>query len=123
VTGDRRRDLTMTARRRVARLAVFAVLFQAMLFGWHHHSLPAMARSAHPIVSLHHDAGLPWSPATAEDSCEICIALHHLSASPLAFAVSPPPSIGAAATHLPDQASPDRAIDRAFHARAPPPRA
>jgi hypothetical protein len=122
VTEDRRRDGTMKARRRVALLAVFAVLFQAMLFGWHHHSLPAMARGAQSVVSLH-DADLPWSPATAEDSCEICIALHHLSVSPLAFAVSPPPSIGAAATHLPDQASPDRAIDRAFHARAPPPRA
>jgi hypothetical protein len=122
VTGNRRRDRTTTARRRVARLAVFAVLFQAMLFGWHHHAPPAMPRSADPVVSLH-DAGLPLSPATAEDGCEICIALHHLSVSPLAFAVSPPPSIGAAATHLPDQASPDRAIDRAFHARAPPPRA
>ncbi len=112
----------MTPRRRVARLAVFAVLFQAMLFGWHHHSLPAMARSTHPTVSLHHDA-LPLSPAAAEDSCEICIALHHLSASPLDFAVPPLPSIAAAAPRLPDQAFIDRAIGRAFHARAPPPRA
>ena len=122
MTVDRHHDPTRTARRRVARLAIFAVLFQAMLFGWHHHSLPAMARSAHPTVSLP-SAGLPLSPATAEDSCEICVALHHLSASPLAFAVSPPPSIGAAAAHLPDQALLDRAIERAFHARAPPPRA
>jgi hypothetical protein len=122
VTEDRRRDATMTARRRVARLAVFAVLFQAMLFGWHHHSLPAMARSAHPIVSLHHDA-LPLSPAAAEDGCEICIALHHLSASPLDFAAPPLPPIGTAVAYLPDQAFLDRAIDRAFHARAPPPRA
>jgi hypothetical protein len=112
----------MTARRRVARLAVFAVLFQAMLVGWHHHPLPAMARTGHPILSLHH-AGLPLSPAGAEDSCEICIALHHLSASPLDCAVPPLPPIGAAAAYLPDQAFPDRAIDRAFHARAPPPRA
>jgi hypothetical protein len=122
VTEDRRRDGTMTARRRAARLAIFAVLFQAMLFGWHHHSLPAMARSAHPVVSLR-NTGLPLSPAAAEDSCEICIALHHLSASPLDFAVPPLPSIGTAVPPLPDQASLDRAIDRAFHARAPPPRA
>jgi hypothetical protein len=112
----------MTARRRIARLSVFAVLFQAMLFGWHHHSLPAMARSADPVVSIHH-AALPLSPATAEDSCEICIALHHLSASPLDFAEPPLPRIGAAVAYLPDRAFPDRAIDRAFHARAPPPRA
>jgi hypothetical protein len=122
VTEDFRRDGTTTARRRVARLAVFAVLFQAMLFGWHHHSLPAMARSGHPILSLH-NANLPLSPATAEDGCEICIALHHLSASPLDFAVPPPPSIGTAVVHLPAEAFLDRALDRAFHARAPPPRA
>jgi hypothetical protein len=122
VTEDRRRDGTMTARRRVARLAIFAVLFQAMLFGWHHHSLPAMARSTDPAVTLH-NGGLPLSPASAEDSCEICIALHHLSASPLDFAVPPLPPIGPAAAYLPDQAFPGRAIDRAFHARAPPPRA
>jgi hypothetical protein len=122
VTEDRRRDGTMTARRRAARLAVFAVLFQAMLFGWHHHSLPAMARNADPAVTLHNTA-LPLLPAAAEDSCEICIALHHLSASPLDFAVPPPPSIGTAVVHLPAEAFLDRALDRAFHARAPPPRA
>jgi hypothetical protein len=122
VTGNRGRDEKTTARRRVARLAVFAVLFQALLFGWHHHSLPAMARSADPVVSLHNTA-LPMSPASAEDSCEICVALHHLSASPLDCAISPPPLLGVAAAYLPDQAFLDRAKDRAFHARAPPSRA
>jgi len=122
VTENHRRDGTMTARRRVARLTVFAVLLQAMLFGWHHHSLPAMARSTDPAVTLH-NGGLPLSPASAEDSCEICIALHHLSASPLDFAVPPLPPIGAAVAYLPDRAFLGRAIDRAFHARAPPPRA
>ncbi len=112
----------MRRRHQVARLAVLAVLFQAMLFGWHHHSLPAMARSVHPAVTLH-NASLPLSPAGAEDSCEICVALHHLSASPLDFAVPPLPPIGAAVPPLPDQAFLDRAIDRAFHARAPPPQA
>jgi len=112
----------MTARRRVARLAVFAVLFQAMLFGWHHHPPPAVARNADPVVRLHH-VGSPLSPATAEDGCEVCIALHHLSASPLDFAMPPLPPIGTAAPYLPDQALLDRAIDRAFHARGPPPRA
>jgi hypothetical protein len=105
-----------------ARPGVVAMLLQAFLFGWHHHSLPAMARSAPPILSLH-NASLPLSSATAEDGCEICIALHHLSASPLDFAVPPLPPIDAAAAYSPDQAFPDRAIDRAFHARAPPPRA
>ena len=122
MTDNRQRDGQMTTRRRVARLAVFAILFQAVLFGWHHHSPPAMARSAHPAVSLP-NAGLPLSPGTAEDGCEVCIALHHLSASPLDFAMPPLPPIGTAAPYFPDQALLDRAIDRAFHARAPPPRA
>ena len=122
MTGDRYHDGEMTARPRVARLAIFAVLLQAMLFGWHHHSLPAMARGAYTVVSAA-NAGLPLSPAAAEDSCEICLALHHLSASPLDFAVPPLPSIGSAAARLPDPAFLDRVIDRAFRARAPPPRA
>jgi hypothetical protein len=112
----------MTARRRIALLAVLAMLLQAMLLGWHHHSLPAMARSAHAAISVH-NAGLPLLPAADEDSCEICLALHHLSVSPLDFAMPPSLPIGAAARQLPDQAFADRAIDRAFRARAPPPRA
>jgi len=111
-----------TARRRIALIAVLAMLLQGMLAGWHHHSLPAMARSAHAAVSVH-NAALPLSPAADEDRCEICIALHHLSVSPLDFAMPPVPAIGAAVRQLPDQAFVDRAIHRAFRARAPPPRA
>jgi hypothetical protein len=112
----------MTARRRTALLAVLAMLLQALLLGWHHHSLPAMARSAHAAVSAQ-NAALPLSPAADEDRCEICIGLHHSNASPLDFAVPPLPSIGTATRQLPDQAFADRTIDRAFRARAPPPRA
>jgi hypothetical protein len=111
-----------TARRPIALLAVLAMLLQATLFAWHHHSLPAMARGAHAAVSVHNTA-LPLSPAADEDRCEICIALHHLSVSPLDFAMPPLPATGTAVRQLPDQAFVDRASDRAFRARAPPPRA
>ena len=105
-----------TARRRIALVAVLAMLLQGMLAGWHHHSLAAMPRAAHAAVSVH-NAALPLSPAADEDRCEICIALHHLSVSPLDFAVPPLPPIGAAARQLPDQDFVDRAIHHAFRAR------
>jgi hypothetical protein len=71
------------SQRRVALLGVFTILFHALLFGWHHHPLPLSAHSAQPTIGLAKAA--PLSPATAEDGCEICVALHHLSAAPGEF--------------------------------------
>ena len=114
-----RRDTRMTARRRVALIGVAAILFQALLFGWHHHGLHLAARGE-PAASVYDS--LQQIPAAAgEDSCEICAVLHHQSASPLAFAMPPTPSAIASAIELPAADLPDRADTRWFHARAPPP--
>jgi hypothetical protein len=104
--------------RRVALLGVAAILLQAILFGWHHHPL-ALAGVGSPIASLH-NATQPLAPAAAEELCEICAALHHQSASPLAVAIPPQPSTWAVTINLPDADPIGRAYARGFHARAPP---
>jgi len=81
------RHRTKIKRRRVALIAVAAILFQALLFGWHHHALAWPGRGG-PAAGLY-DASRPLPSTVAEDSCEICAVLHHQSASPLAF-VAPP---------------------------------
>jgi hypothetical protein len=111
-------DARMTVRRRVALIGVAAILLQALLFGWHHHALALAGRGGFP-ASLY-SATQPLAPATAEDLCEICAALHHQSASPLAFAASPIPSSAAAAIDLPDPDPIGRAGAWGFRARAPP---
>jgi hypothetical protein len=69
---------------RIALLGLLAVLFQAILFGWHHHPVPLASRGAQAIAVAANSA-VPLSPADAEDGCDICAALHHLSASPIEF--------------------------------------
>ena len=113
-----RRDARMTARRRVALIGVAAILFQALLFGWHHHGLRLAARGE-PATSVY-NALRQMPAAVAEDSCEICAVLHHQNASPLAFAMPPTPSAIASAIELPAADFPDQADTRWFHARAPP---
>jgi hypothetical protein len=102
----------------VALIGVAAILFQALLFGWHHHGLAWAARSG-PTASLY-DASRPLPSTLAEDSCEICAVLHHQNASPLAFAAPPAPPAIASAIGLPAPVFLDRADIRGFHARAPP---
>jgi hypothetical protein len=103
-------------RRRVALVGVLAVLFQALLFGWHHHPL-ALGSHAAPAV---HAAGLTLSPAIDEDGCDICAALHHVSAAAGEFISLAPPAEAASAAVLPDLGAAERACARAFQARAPP---
>jgi hypothetical protein len=113
-----RRDTRMPVRRRVALVGVAAILFQALLFGWHHHGL-RLATRGEPVSSVSN--ALRQMPATAaEDSCEICAVLHHQNASPLAFAMPPAPSVIASAIELPAPDFLDPADTRWFHARAPP---
>jgi hypothetical protein len=106
------------ASRRVALIGVTAILFQAFLFGWHHHSV-ALPQSSGPIASVH-SATQPPEPATAEELCEICTVLHQQSAAPLAFITPPLPSAIAATTDLPASVFYDQAGTRGFDARAPP---
>jgi hypothetical protein len=108
------------ARRRVALLGIIAVLFQAVLFGWHHHALGPASRGSQPVAAVSNPAA-PLSPAGAEDDCDVCMALHHLSASPGEFVALPVPATAASALHLPELVRIARVSERGFHARAPPP--
>jgi hypothetical protein len=99
-----------------ARLGLLAVLFQAILFGWHHHELPPRGRL--PAMVVETPAG-PQQLA-ADDGCEICQVLHHLTAAP----ADPPPILPLLATRSafrPDGAGfVVRPLAPTFHARAPP---
>jgi hypothetical protein len=111
--------MTASRSRRVALLGIFAILFQALLFGWHHHDLAFAARGAPPTLSSPASGNID-TPATDADECEICIALHHQAAAPLAFMVPPVPADPASVVYLPDLALPGRGSERVFQARAPP---
>lgn len=113
-----RLDQTNTvARRRIALIGVAAILFQAILFGWHHHAL-ALGRSG-PAATLS-NASQPLPPASAEDSCEVCSILHHQNAAPLAFVTSAIPSSIEPAIVRRGPAPAAQAAKSGFHARAPP---
>jgi hypothetical protein len=105
--------------KQVALLGVFAILFQAILFGWHHHDLAFAARGA-PLTLSAPASGSTGSPAADTDGCEICIALHHQAAAPLAFMVAPVPADPESVVYLPDLALRGRGSERVFQARAPP---
>jgi hypothetical protein len=55
-----------TSRRRIALLGIFAILFQAMLFAWHHHAHLFTLRSAPVAVPLAADCD--QVPASADDT-------------------------------------------------------
>ncbi len=114
MTGSARR----VAQRRVALLGIVAILFQAILFGWHHHPLVLASRSAQPVV--HAGGAAPLTPANAEDDCDICQALHHLTGVPVEVAAPPLPPATASVVHPPAAVLADGAAERAFRARAPP---
>jgi hypothetical protein len=106
------------ALRRFALFGCFAVLFQALLFGWHHHDLTL---TSHGMAPAAHGSGeAPFSPATAEDDCDICQALHHLRTAPGEFVRLPPPSGPATVLALATLVLQHGGFSRAFRARAPP---
>lgn len=71
--------------RRIAALTgAFAVLVQAVLFGWHHHPIPFRQYAAFGVTIL----ATPISPATpaADDhDCQICFTLGHHGVVPVDF--------------------------------------
>jgi hypothetical protein len=72
-----------------AVLGITAILFQAMMFAWHHHAPPFSSHGAPRIAAL--AAGGPEMPAAADRDCQICFALAHHGAVPVhLFAVTPP---------------------------------
>jgi len=105
-------------RRRVAIIGVVAILLQAILFGWHHHPPMRAAHGTQPIALAKSTA--PLSPAMAEDGCDLCAALHHLSASPVGFTALAPPAATPSGIYLRNLALADRDLARPFQARAPP---
>lgn len=108
-----------SARRRVALLGILAVLFQAILFGWHHHSVPIASHGSQAIAVAANSA-VPLSSTDAEDGCDICAALHHLSASLIEFISLPIPRALGSAVDLLAISFSLRPSQRGFLARAPP---
>lgn len=113
MTSDRQRVRSGWA----ARLGLFAILFQAILFGWHHHDLALAGNLPAPVIE---NSTTQPQALDDEDSCEICSVLHHLTAAPVdLLAVPPPPPIAVAlisgaATVI------AQTLALAFRARAPP---
>jgi len=105
------------APRLAARLGLFAVLFQAILFGWHHHDLPFAGHL--PLPVFQNSTAAP-QPAADEDGCEICQVLHHLTAAPVDVASAPPPLAVASASVAVETVFFARTLALAFRARAPP---
>lgn len=106
-----------TASRLAARLGLLAVLFQAVLFGWHHHDLAFAGRQSLPVVAN------PTAPPQAvddEDGCEICQTLHHQMAGAVDFAGAPPPTVTPVGYLVAEPAFAPRTRARIFSARAPP---
>jgi hypothetical protein len=67
--------------RSIAVIGIVAILFQAMLFGWHSHALSFSSCGAPWIADV--AAGGPETPAAADRDCEICFALSHHGAVPV----------------------------------------
>jgi hypothetical protein len=111
--------MTAPSLKRAALLGVFAILFQALVFGWHHHDLTLAARGASPALSAP-ASGSTGSPTADADECEICIVIHHQAASPLAFIIALAPPVAAAAIVPPSGFILVADDHRSAFARAPP---
>ena len=89
-SGDRIDKPKLPAvRRGAALLGAFAILLQAVLFGWHNHPLPFSPMGAPAVLAT---AGHEV-PGLVDDDCQICFALSHHSAAPVDFAAAPMPGL------------------------------
>src|SRR5438105_12091888 len=106
-------------RRAYALVGTFAILFQAVLFAWHHHPAAFHARSAGAAATLAAPT-TPVMPALADHDCEICFALSHHGAVPVDLFLANRP------LHAPLPQSRLAAVDTSpapyilFRSRAPP---
>ena len=71
-------------------VGAFAILFQAVLFGWHHHPASFHVWSPGAVTTLAAPTG-PVMPALADHDCEICFAVSHHGAVPVNFSAAKPP--------------------------------
>jgi hypothetical protein len=107
----------LSQRRPAVCLGLFAILFQAILFGWHHHDLSVAGHLPVPVVQK--PASSP-QVVDDEDGCEICQVLHHLTAATVDFPAAVP-LVGVIADLIAVDA--ERVAGSpalAFRARAPP---
>jgi hypothetical protein len=98
-------------------LSVFAILFQALLFGWHHHDLVFAGSLPAPVAQ---NSAAPSQALDDEDRCEICSVLHHLTAAPVEIAAVPMPAPITVILRFGAAASVAQTPALAFRARAPP---
>jgi hypothetical protein len=104
--------------RAAARLGLFAILFQAILFGWHHHDrVFAGSQKRHAVIQ---NSTAATHPADDEDGCEICQVLHHQTAASSNGIATPLPGLAAAPSVADDPVRIVRTPALAFRARAPP---
>jgi hypothetical protein len=76
----------MAGRRTTALLGMFAIVFQAMLFAWHHHAVALPSPGAPTIgylVSLSSD-----QTPIADEDCPLCFALANHNITPIDFFVA-----------------------------------
>jgi hypothetical protein len=106
-------------RRSCALVGTFAILLQAVLFAWHHHTASFHVRPAGAVTTLAASTS-PATPALADHDCEICFAISHHGAVPVNLLVAKPPE------HAPLHRSRLAAVDPSpapyilFQPRAPP---
>lgn len=97
---------------------MFAVLFQAILFGWHHHDLHFSGRPAQPVAAQ--AGGDRSTPDADADGCDICAALHHQSAGPGEFIALPSYGLVGSTVLSADRDIVGLSYPAAFRSRAPP---
>jgi hypothetical protein len=106
-------------RRAAALLGVVALLFQAILSAWHHHTHPLPLHGLSAVGSIVVANGDPVQQS-ADDDCQICLTLGHYTAVTVDFFAARSadhealPLLSAAAITLPD---PSYLL---FRSRAPP---
>ena len=106
-----------TPRRFTALVAVFAVIFQALLFAWHHHELPFASRGAPVVVA----AATGWAaPALADRDCPICSAVAHHGAVPVELFATLLPEGSVQRRPPPPAPADSRTPYLLFRSRAPP---
>jgi hypothetical protein len=109
--------LCSARRRTTAILASFAILFQALAFGWHHHEL-SFASQGSPVIAV--AATGSQTPASADRDCPICFPIAHHGAVPVEVLAALP--LKGQALHLlpPATVGAPSARYLLFRSRAPP---
>jgi len=83
-----------TGRRVAGLTGAFAILVQAVLFGWHHHAIPFREHAAFGVTIVAAPTS-PALPAADDHDCQICFTLSHHGAAPVDFFAPSPPVLAA----------------------------